>query len=204
MAKLTPPLLTKGRYTLISPFVAETTNLYTCVAIRTFEECREAGINVLDLYYLPLGLTNVEYSRDLNAKATLITLFSDDLKPLYVPDTYIETYPNLGQVNYNHVVLSVSLSSVPDFLDFSNLKLLMSSLVSDVTGVVPKVAIHKAASKGVITPEQHETIEVARVAAITHRTTDRAELLKANAKVTALETQNKILTKLLKDAGLLN
>lgn len=204
MAKLTPPLLTKGRYTLISPFVAETTNLYTCVAIRTFEECREAGINVLDLYYLPLGLTNVEYSRDLNAKATLITLFSDDLKPLYVPDTYIESYPNLGQVNYNHVVLSVSLSSVPDFLDFSNLKLLMSSLVSDVTGVVPKVAIHKAASKGVITPEQHETIEVARVAAITHRTTDRAELLKANAKVTALETQNKILTKLLKDAGLLN
>lgn len=201
---MTPPLLTKGRYTLISPFVAIPTNLYTCVAIRTFEECREAGINVLDLYYLPLGLTNVEYSRDLNAKATLITLFSDDLKPLYVPDTYIESYPNLGQVNYNHVVLSVSLSSVPDFLDFSNLKLLMSSLVSDVTGVVPKVAIHKAASKGVITPEQHETIEVARVAAITHRTTDRAELLKANAKVTALETQNKILTKLLKDAGLLN
>lgn len=204
MAKLTPPLLTKGRYTLISPFVAETTVLYTCTAIRTFSECRDSGINVLDTYYIPLGLGVGEYTRDLNAGANLITLYSEESVAIHVPDTYIESYPNLGQVNYNHVVLSVSLSSVPDFLDFSNLKLLMSSLVSDVTGVVPKVAIHKAASKGVITPEQHETIEVARVAAITHRTTDRAELLKANAKVTALETQNKILTKLLKDAGLLN
>ena len=129
MARMTPPLLTKGRYTLVNPFVAEDTVLYTCTALRTFAECEVAGENVLQDVYLKHNLTEREYNRDLDAGALLVTLMSETQPPIFVPDTYIESYPNLSDVVYNHVVLTVSLGSVPDFLNFDFLKAQMAALV---------------------------------------------------------------------------
>lgn len=203
MARMTPPLLTKGRYTLIDPFVAEGTVLYTCTALRTFPECEIAGEDVLNDVYIRKGLTEREYTRDLAANALLVTLMSDTQAPIFVPDTYIESYPSLSDVTYNHVVLTASLGSVPDFLNFEFLKAQMRAVVSDVIGVEPDVQIARAISTGVVTPEQHEVMEVGRLAAIKLRTTDRAKTLELQNKCIRLEEQNQILMQLLQDHGLL-
>lgn len=203
MARMTPPLLTKGRYTLVNPFVAEDTVLYTCTALRTFAECEVAGENVLQDVYLKHNLTEREYNRDLDAGALLVTLMSETQPPIFVPDTYIESYPNLSDVVYNHVVLTVSLGSVPDFLNFDFLKAQMAALVSDVIGVTPEVQLARAISSGIVTPEQHEAMEVGRQAAIKLRTTDRAKNVELQNKCTRLEEQNKILVELLQQHNII-
>jgi len=203
MTRMTPPLLTKGRYTLVSPFVTEDTVLYTCTALRTFAECEVAGEDVLNEVYVKIGLSQVEYNRDLAAGALLVTLMSETEPPIFVPDTYIESYPNLSDVTYNHIVLAVTLGAVPDFLNFDFLKAQMASLVSDVIGVEPAVQLARAISSGIVTPEQHEALEVGRQAAIKLRTTDRAKALELQTKCTRLEEQNKILVELLQENGII-
>lgn len=197
MTRMTPPLLTKGRYTLVSPFVAEGTVLYTCTALRTFGECEVAGEDVLNDVYIKHNLTLADYNRDLSAGALLVTLMSETEPPIFVPDTYIESYPNLSDVTYNHIVLTASLGAVPDFLNFEFLKSQMSSLISDVIGLEPEVQIARAISTGIVTPEQHEAMEVGRQAAITLRTTDRAKAILLEQKCTRLEEQNRMLVELL-------
>jgi len=203
MARMTPPLLTKGRYTLVSPFVAEGTVLYTCTALRTFAECEVAGEDVLTDVYLKYNLSQTEYNRDLAKGALLVTLMSETQPPIFVPDTYIESYPNLSDVTYNHIVLTASLGAVPDFLNLEFLKAQMRSLISDVIGLEPTVQVARAISSGIITPEQHEAMEVGRQSAIKLRTTDRANAIVLQKKCTRLEEQNKILVELLQQHNII-
>lgn len=203
MAGITPPLLTRGRYTLIEPFTALPTVLYTCAAIRTYGECQASGLDVLNSIYVLAGLTKVEYDRDNKAGAKIVTLMSDTETPIYVPDTYIESFPNFDAVAYNHIVCSLDFGAVPDFLSLANLQLEMAALASDVVGKEPVVRIHRAASTGLITPEQHEISEVARLAAISRRTTYRAENVQLRAQVTTLQEQNQVLVDLLKEHDIL-
>lgn len=203
MKKLTPPLLTAGRYTLSTPFSTDGTVLYTCTALRTFAECEVAGLDVLDEIYIKNGLSASDYRRDVTAKALLVTLMSATEPPIFVPDTYIESYPNLSDVKYNHIILTVSLGAVPDFMNFTFLQNQMQALVSDVIGVEPEVKVMRGISSGAVTPTQHESMEIGRQAAIVVRTTDRANSIVLQRKLTRLEEQNKILVKLLQDNNII-
>jgi hypothetical protein len=203
MAGITPPLLTKGRYTLVAPFVALPTVLYTCNAIRTFDECLVSGVDVLNGVYIAAGLTKVEYDRDYKAGKKIVTLMSDTETPIYVPDSYIESFPNFDAAPYSHIVCSLDFGALPDFLSLSNLQLEIAALASDVVGKEPVVKIHRAPSTGLVTPEQHEIAEVARQAAISRRTTYRAENIQLRTRITTLEEQNQILVDLLKANGIL-
>lgn len=203
MARVTPPLGTKGRYTLVEPFTALPTTLYNCEAARTFHECQVAGDDVLTDVYLSNNLTKADYDRDLKLGAQLITLLSDDSEAIYVPDTYIESYPNFDAVPYSHTVLSIDLGALPNYVNLANLQLEVSALTSDVVGKESKVTVHRGASTGLVTPVQHETAEVARTAAIKRRTTYRAENIRLTRENTALLEQNRILMQLLKDNGLM-
>ena len=203
MAGVTPPLLTRGRYTLVTPFTALPTTLYTCAAIRTMPECQIHGEDVLNDIYIKAGLTKADFDRDSKAGSKIVTLLSEDSVPIYVPDSYIESYPNYDAVPYSHTVLSIDLGALPDFVSLANLQLEISALTSDVVGKESKVTVHRGASTGLVTPEQHEVAEVARVAAIKRRTTYRAENVRLEREKAALLEQNRILMQLLKDNGLM-
>lgn len=203
MAGITPPLLTTGRYTLVEPFTALPTVLYKCEALRTFDECQLSGVDVLNNIYILAGLTKAEYDRDKKAGNKIVTLTSATETPIYVPDSYIESFPNFDAVTYQHIVGSLDFGALPDYLNLANLQLEMAALASDIVGKEPKVTIHRAASSGLVTPVQHEAAEVARLSAIKRRTTYRAENIKLKQQVTALEQQNQVLVDLLKANGIM-
>ncbi|MNE94754.1 hypothetical protein D3C80_1927570 [compost metagenome] len=106
-------------------------------------------------------------------------------------------------MSYTHIVASLDFGALPDFLSLANLQLEMAALASDVVGKEPTVKIHRAASTGLITPAEHEVAEVARVAAISRRTTYRAENIQLRARITTLEEQNAVLVELLKEHNIL-
>lgn len=201
--RMTPPIQCRGRYILRTPFVAVPTMAYTSIALRKFQDIEELGDDVFALYYEPVGLEKADYTNDARDDAIIVTLCDEVGNYIYVPDTYIVRYPDMGDVKYQHVVLSISLGAIPEYVPLDSLKQMISSLASDSIGVANVVSEHIAPSRAVVTPEQHELAEIARTAAIVMRTSERAELLKEKDKRIVLEEQNLVLIQILKDNGLL-
>lgn len=205
MARLTPPLNATGRFTAAAPFdtVVFETVAYQAVALRRFDDIVELGEDVYAKYYQPFGLTEIQFKQDERNSVVLVSLMNPSGEIVYVPDSYILSYPNQGDVKYNHVVLSVSLGILPDFLDLTFAKQQLASIASDTIGVNAAVKEHIAPTVGSVTPDQHELMEVARIARITNRRTDRAKALEAQAQITALQQRILALETIITEAGLL-
>ena len=173
----TPPIMARGRYQLRAPFEAPPTKIFICYAIRTFKDLYELGEDVYEKYYLPLGLSRTDFQADNDNSVAIITLISDDNQIIYVPDSYILSFPDMGEVKYHRVVLSVDFGVLPEYLDFDHTKEQVGNVASDVIGKMPTVEIHVAPSSGVITPDEHETLESSRLFNVQNQTTDRAKYL---------------------------
>lgn len=213
MAKKTPPLGARGRYTVKSPWTTNPGKLYTCVAIRSFSDIYELGFDVYDTYYVPMGLTNgtvsggqtFSFNAEKTIGANIITLRSDDNDDdfIYIPDTYILSYPDVGEVRYSHMVLSASLGALPDYLDLASVKDAVRNVIAQHYGVVPTVNEHRAPSVSNPTRLQHESLEAARIGAITLLETDHAKYLRLQGQNLLLQNQINALTAILQTNNLL-
>jgi hypothetical protein len=181
MSRITPPLRSKGIFGLRSPFVAKPGVAYTVQAIRTFEEIRARGSDVLELVYSPVGLSKSYYDTDVAAGAVIVTLMSATDKPIYVPDTYIDSYPDMGNIDYRWLIASISLGSLPAGFDTSLLKNQIENVVAGFIGVQGTCNIGLGALTESVSSETHAQLVAARKGAITMNNTDRARALKAEA-----------------------
>lgn len=199
MALNTPTLHTKGIYTLRSPWTSLGDTLYECIAIRSFADFVNRGEDVYQKYYAVKGLTEEQYRADLAAGAHIVTLQSAVSAVIHVPDTFIEKFPDLSGVPYKRIVGSVLLGPLPDTVDLVHLKASLASVASDITGVEAQVEILAAPYAGVVTADQHATLEVARQAAIANRTTDRATVVAQQAIIDAQAANIKALEQVIRD-----
>lgn len=204
MALNVPPIGTRGLYSLKAPFTTVPNELYTCAAIRYFKDVQNQGIDVFKRYYEPYELDVSIYSRDLAAGVVIVTLISDSHPPIYIPSSYITSFPGLNSVNYHHVVLSMSLGPLPETLDLTFLKTALATVASDVIGVEPVVFENVADHTGAITPEEHDALTAAREAAVSNRTTDYARVLELTSQNAILQQKLQILEQLIISKGLLD
>lgn len=203
MDRKIPPIGTRGIYSLNAPWATDATVLYSCAALREFVDLENLGSNVYETYYLPYDLERSIYERDRRNNAVIVTLVSETEAPIYVPSSYIASFPDLSYRNYQHLVLSASLGPLPDYIDLTFVKDQMAATLSEVIGVTPVVHVSVAAMNGVISPEDHDVLEVARAAAIANRTTDHARVLQLQQQNTALAQRLAILEQILKDHNLI-
>lgn len=203
-SKRTPPILTRGRYVLQQPWVANPGKLYTCQAIRSFKDLYEKNIDPYTQYYEPKGLGEGVFSDDVSANANIVTLISDNNDIIYVPDTYIASYPDMGDYEYSQMILSCSLGALPDYLDLTYLKSQVSQVASDVIGAEPEVLEHRGPSTGAVSASEHETLEAARLSAISQRETTYAQLQRAQTTIANQQQQIETLEQILIDNGLLD
>jgi hypothetical protein len=190
MARITPPLGTKGLFSLRIPFTALANIVYRVGAERTFEEMISQGLDPMALVYTPVGLSTTDYDADKVAGAAVITLLSDTQKPLYVPDTYIDSYPNMDVVPHQRVVMAADLGMLPDTYDFTRAMAAYGKAISDDIGVVPTIMLCVAPTADAITQEQYVQNLAARNAAIKNRTTDYAKVLVLQDQVASLTQSN--------------
>ena len=203
MASMIPPIGTQGVYGLKAPFTTVPNTVYTCAAIRYFVDLENLGVNIYTAYYQPFGLETTQVDTDRRGTVAVITLVSDTAAPIYVPSSYVVSYPDLTHRDYHHVVLSASLGPLPDYIDLSFVQASMAALISDTIGLEPQVHISVAPLTDSVSPEQHEFLEVARQAAIVNRTTPRAQVLELQQTKTQLEQRLAIMELILRDHGLL-
>lgn len=181
LERKTPPIGARGRYILTLPWFANPSKLYTCIAIRSLADIYKSGLDAYTVFYKTMGLIDGEtfgtvpfiFSVEALRKPNIISLRADDGETIYVPDNFIQSFPNMGEVKYNHMVLSLSLGPIPDYVNLDAVKSAIADAVRDNVGVTPTIREHVAPSTDNPTAEQHEALEIARTAAISHSLTDR-------------------------------
>lgn len=202
---LIPAIGTRGSFTLKDPFAAAMAKntLYTMTAARKFDEIETFGTNIFTQFYQPFQLSETDVSRDRAAGAMIITLMTDGSPPLYVPTSYVQSYPDLSYKPYNQYIAVLSLGPLPEDTLFDSVIQGIKNTTSEFLGVTPEVHIASMPLTDVVTPEQNAAREASRLAAITNRTTDYARLFEAQAQVALQQQRIQILEKIVKDNGLL-
>lgn len=192
MVGIVPPIGTKGIFSLIEPFVASPSLSYEVHAIRTFKDLIARGVDPMKVVYEPVGLTAQDYANDLGDQALIITLFNPTVDPIYVPSTWIGSYPDMGVVPHQWVVASVSCGMLPESYDTQRIREAISQAVSDYTGVETTVHMTLAPVDGAITEAQYAQNLAARQAAIRNRSTAYADKL-------ALQQQVEVMSQTISD-----
>jgi len=209
MAKMTPPIKARGIYTVRAPWTVSSTVIYECAAIRSFDDLYKDGIDPYLTIYAPKGATNgaiidggaFSFDTEKAKLPNVITLIGNDGSTIHVPDTFITSYPQMGNVVYSRIVLALELPPLPDTADLTSLKTSISNLVAQSYGVVPTIVEKHTPVANNPTSTEHITMEAARIGAITILDTDLAKLLKEQAKSALLEAQIAKLTAILQQHG---
>lgn len=197
----TPSLYASGKWVLTAPYVADPSKTYTCMAIRSFSDITVLHEDVFINYYEPLGIAEAQYLQDDAAKVCIVTIMSESGEVIYVPDSYIESYPDISNTLYSHIVLSISLGALPDKLGLDFLKAQLENACGDVLGVTPDVLVHKSPSTGFVSAQDHANNEAARIAGITLVKSDYTRMLELQAQVATQQQTISVLVQRLQDLG---
>jgi hypothetical protein len=202
MARLTPGLGIKGAFLLRPPFKTVADLEYTVTAQRSFAEIRARNGDPQKIVYDPVNLSAGAMQADIDEGAAIIVLATRTGELLYVPDTYIESYPYMGSIPYSHLIASASLGMIPDSQDVTQIQQVIASAISDYIGVEATVFITRGEISDSITEDRHVQLTISRQEAIKTRETDRAaalrltaELLAANERIAQYELIIQDLTK---------
>jgi hypothetical protein len=187
MARVTPPIGSEGLFQLRLPFTVNPNLSYRVGGLEEFSELTGRGFDVFKEVYDKAGLTQQNYQDDLAAGAVLVTLTNVSVKPVFVPDTYVDSYPNMGVVAHNWVVATASCGMLPATYDTTRLTQAIQQAVADDIGVSPTVTIAVAPTTDAVTQTQAAAASAARLAAIKNNSTPYAQILKLQEQVTTLQ-----------------
>ena len=210
MAKLTPPLYASGKWVLRTPWSAATDVTYVCHAIRTFEDIEKLGEDVYERYYKPYienGSTHGGkvwlFSNERLERPNIVTLISNDNRIIYVPGTFIVSFPDASEFKYNQVVLAVPLGILPDKYDVTHIATAVKDKVNTMLGIniTPVVSVASLASNPTL--EEHLSLEANRKAAIQNVESTETLLIQEKAKNAALHVRLKQYEDALKSIGII-
>lgn len=175
--KFTPMMYARGKYELKTPWIANVAKIYTCIAIRSFEDIYKQGEDVYKTYYEQyvregdvIGGTAFNFEAETELLPNICTLRSEDNELIYVPDTFILSFPNTTMVPYSNVVIGINLGPLPDELDLLHIEGLLKDNVLKHFGVNAEVNAMRLPMSSNPSPEEHEQLEIVRQAAITNNT----------------------------------
>lgn len=205
MATRTPPIYATGIWRVDDPFVLEPDTIYVCKAVRSLEDIEARGIDPFTTFYEPHGLSRDAYDNDVLNMASIVTLMSSTAATLYIPDTYITSFPDTTTMPYSHVVLSVSLGAVPDTLALSDAKQKIEDIVLSSLGITANVREHVsgvlAEGMDVVT---HQSLENQRLVRIENNQSSHAQLQQKNNENLALRQRIQALESVLIDQGIVS
>lgn len=188
---LVPPLGASGVYTLRAPFQnkLQANTSYRCDAIRRINDFIELGVDPYEEVYQPEGISRSVYDNDAAKNVAIVSLVSQNNHWIYVPSTYISSYPNVNGIPYVSLVLGVSLGAIPHYMDMTGLSNAIKNLVRDTIGVVPQITQVAVSDVTNLSQRDHDSLETNRQQAIINTQTDRAQAIALRAENATLRQQ---------------
>lgn len=197
---LTPNIYATGKWTVKAPFSIVEDDIYVCTAIRSIKEIRGSGVDPFENYYQPLGLSQTDFYSDQSKFANIITLQSTTASTIYIPDTYILSFPDQTTIPYHHGVLSMSLGAIPDTMAFEDIKIKLVDLVESELGIVTEAKSHvSGCATEFLTLQQHKVLESARLVKQLNNSSLYSQIAQKDMLIRELEEHNAILEEFIKD-----
>lgn len=196
VTRKTPPIGAYGAYKLKQPWVTAVGQNYRCTALLRLEHFTKTDRNVFELIYAPMGLSQDVFTADQQADVIIVDLLATNGDRIYVPDTYIDSYPDQSSIVYNYTVLSIDIGPQPSTIDLSTCLSDVKDVVSKYTGIDSKnitTDVHTAISNTSMTQEQYIAARNAQINALaTIQTKDQqiAQLQKT------IQSQNSVINQL--------
>lgn len=136
-----PPLGSKGRFKFVEPFNQEQyqNEELRVSAIRTFKELKDSSINVYELIYQPVGLTENDLLVDVENNIPIVVLESQAGKYLNIPANKIKSLPDISGIKYQQRMLVANLGLLPLDFNVDTLYKIIKDDVYDVTGIQTEV-----------------------------------------------------------------
>lgn len=210
MAKITPSLYASGKWVLSSPWAAAPDITYVCHAIRTFEDIEKLGEDVYQRYYKPYIIDGNTYNgkvwyfaNEKLEKPNIITLISTDNRVIYVPDTFIVTFPDTAEFQYSQLVLAVPLGLLPDTYDVTHITAAVKDKINTLLGIDINPLLARGAVNGNPTLDEHLALEANRQAAIRRNVSYETLLIQEKQRTTVLEERVRLYETILRENGLL-
>ena len=202
MSKGVVPLLSaKGIYRLKAPFDAQllANTSYECVALREMVDLLSTGTDVYAQYYEPYGLTEQEYQQDVTDGVVMCSLRTDGGIWLYVPSSYVLSFPGMSGVKYGVMLLGVMLGSIPETLDLTYLKSQIEQMVSSELGITSAVEEVIVSQIDILSKDEHLRLEAARKAKISAMSNAYTKSKKLETLNTQLMAKNEQLSQYILD-----
>lgn len=157
-----PEVDSAGLFMLRSPFVAEPGVTYVCESISGFSALEGIGIDVYQRYYQSNQLTRMDYESDLNNNVDIATLVSVAGGTIYVPTSYIDSFPNAASIPYSQVTVSFDLGLLPDDYVLDAIVAQAADVFHGQVGVDPTPRQHYIPVLDTIDFVKHTELESAR------------------------------------------
>lgn len=184
---VTPPINVSGEFSALPPYELEVGMVYRCHAIRTFAELAARNIDVYKDFYLPKKLEFSVYEEDLKLKASIITLLSADDNYVYVPNTYMESYPGMSGIAYDRKVLFIELGLLPDTINIDYMVPQLKDYVTKAVGVKANPRVGIIPYTGTVDHAKHIQLERTRRTTIQGYKTFEEQIRELSAQKDALQ-----------------
>lgn len=168
---VTPPVNVTGEFSALAPYELDAGMIYKCHAIRSFDELAARNIDVYKEFYANKELEYSIYQRDNELHASIITLLSAEDKYVYVPNTYMESYPGMAGIPYQRKVIFIELGLLPETININYMVPQLRDYVTKAVGVSANPRIGIVPYTGSIDHKQHIQLERTRRATIQGYTT---------------------------------
>lgn len=196
---ITPRINSKGYYSSTYTYGIKSKVIYTLVAVTSYRELLIQGVELLNKYYLQVGLEDKDYQQDLKAGASLLTI-TDGINTLNVPNTRLDKYPLANIVDYSRRVLSLSLGELPTALPLEHVIEIVSTQIHSALGQTVDIKVHDFNLPEAVSLEEHEILERARKLKITQSDSLYVQLQKEKATSASLREKIAVLERYIRES----
>lgn len=197
-----PQLYAKGSFEAYPPFdsVVSPAAFYTVQSVVTPSQMLARKVDLFKTVWEPAGATEADYQQQLNALQNLdgaiIILSSKNGPDVYVPSTYIKSYPLVDGVIYEHLCIITDCGAVPPaFKDLLNSGVdHFNNYMKDNYGLTnPRTTLGTIQTRGYVPKEQAEAWENTRQQQIKN---DPSDLIRLNNALATIAQQAAYITEL--------
>lgn len=136
--------------------------------------------------YVPAGLTELDYKKDLRDEIAIISFSFVDIQGVQkfcrCPINYVESIANISNKEYINKMIVLDLNRMPSDLDTTIFFTDLADFIESRLGIVPAIKEVNIGDVEFVTPDEHVTRETVRTNMVTVHKTLSTQLQEANLR----------------------
>lgn len=169
--------------------------IYTCKAIRSISEYIEQGTDPYDFIYSPLGIPEEDYNDDYNENVYIVSLQGEEGSWVYIPVTYIDSFPFTAGIVHERKGLVLSFPLLPSE---TNYDLLIDKAIEYselILGVTPETSVVSIGHQYILPEDESDLLLEERRLLMSVTNIDKIYIQKLENQVQSLTSMlNQIMT----------